>query len=70
VIIAGRMIWAVHAACMGEMKNLYSILVEKRERKRHFGRHRRRWEGNIRMDLWKIGWEVVKWIHLAQDRNQ
>jgi len=25
--------------------------------------------GNIRMDIRQIGWEVVDWIHLAQDRD-
>jgi hypothetical protein len=25
---------------------------------------------NIRMDLTEIGWEVVDWIRLAQDRDQ
>jgi len=25
---------------------------------------------NIRMDLRKMGWEGVDWIHLAQDRDQ
>jgi hypothetical protein len=24
----------------------------------------------MRMDLRKIGWEVVDWIHVAQDRDQ
>jgi hypothetical protein len=28
-----------------------------------------RWE-DMRMDLMEIGWEVVGWIHLAQDRDQ
>jgi hypothetical protein len=27
-------------------------------------------EGNIGMDLREIGWEVVDWMHLAQDRDQ
>jgi len=31
-------------------------------------RHRR--EDNIRMDIREIEWEVVDWIHLAQDRDQ
>jgi hypothetical protein len=31
------------------------ILVGKPEGKRPFGRHRRRWEDNIRMDLRGIG---------------
>jgi hypothetical protein len=30
---------------------------------------RRRWEDNIRMDLREVGWEVVDWIHLAQDKG-
>jgi hypothetical protein len=30
----------------------------------------RRWDDNIRMGLRDIGWEVVDWIHLAQDRNK
>jgi len=31
---------------------------------------RRRWEDTITLDLRKIGWEGVSWIHLAQDREQ
>jgi len=31
------------------------------------GRPRRRWEGNIKMDLREVGWEVVYLIRLAQD---
>jgi hypothetical protein len=42
----------------------------KPEGKRSLGRSRHRWEGKIRMDLRKIGWEGVVWIHLAQDRDQ
>jgi hypothetical protein len=34
--------------------------------KRPLGRHRRRWEDNIRWDLREIGWEGVDWMHLAQ----
>jgi hypothetical protein len=34
------------------MRNACSILVE---RKRPLGRHRRRWEDNIRMNLREIG---------------
>jgi hypothetical protein len=33
------------------------------------GRFRRIWEDNIRMDLREAGWEVVAWMHLAQDRG-
>jgi hypothetical protein len=34
------------------------------------GRHRQRWEGNIRKDLTDTGWEGVEWVDLAQDRDQ
>jgi hypothetical protein len=44
---------------MGEFKNAYNMLVGKLEGKRPFGRPRRRWEDNIRMDLREIEWEGV-----------
>jgi len=44
-------------------------LVGKPERKRPFGRHKRRWEYNIRVDVLEIKWEVVDWIYLAQNRR-
>jgi hypothetical protein len=31
---------------------------------------KRRWEDIIRMDLREIGWEVVDWMHVAQDGDQ
>jgi hypothetical protein len=34
------------------------------------GRPRRRWLGNIKMDLIEIGWDGMNWIDLAQDRGQ
>jgi hypothetical protein len=45
-------------------------LVGKPEGKRQLGIPGSGWEDNIRMDLRKTGWEVVEWIHLAQDRDQ
>jgi hypothetical protein len=36
------------------MRNIYGILVGKREGKRLVGRPRRRWEDNIRIDLREI----------------
>jgi hypothetical protein len=49
--IKWRMRWAGHVACMGEMKNVYKILVGKSEGKRPPRRLRCRWEDNIRIDL-------------------
>jgi hypothetical protein len=62
--------WAGNAACMGEKMNANRILVGKPEGKRLLGRPRRRWEDNNKMDVIKIGWNVVDWIHLSQDRDQ
>jgi hypothetical protein len=45
-------------------------LVGKHERKIPLGRHRCRWEDNIRMDHKEIGWEGVDWVYLAQDTDQ
>jgi hypothetical protein len=39
---------------MLEMKNAYKILIGKSERKRLLGRHKRRWEKNIKMGLKEI----------------
>jgi len=44
--------------------------VGKREGKRAFGRPRRRWEDNIKMDLQEVGCGVMEWIELAQDRGR
>jgi hypothetical protein len=38
---------------MEEMRNAYEILVGKPEGRSPLGRHRVRWEDNIRMDLRK-----------------
>jgi hypothetical protein len=34
------------------------------------GKSKYRWEDNIKMDLRKIGWEVVDYGRLAQDRDK
>jgi hypothetical protein len=55
---------------MGEKRNAYRILVGNPERKRQLRRPRRRWVDNIKMDLREIGWDVIDWIDLTQDRDQ
>jgi len=47
--------WAGHAARVEETINAYRILVGKLNGKRPFGRHKRWWEGNIKMDLKDMG---------------
>jgi hypothetical protein len=69
LIKSRRIRWADHVARTGEKRNAYRLLVGKPEGKRPLGRPRRRWVDNIRMDLGDVGWGVVDWIGLAQDRN-
>jgi hypothetical protein len=64
-----RMRLAGHAARM-ERKNAFKILVAKPEGKRPLGRHRRRWENNIKMDIKEMGWESMDWINLAHDKDR
>jgi hypothetical protein len=68
VIKSRRVGWGGHVACMGEMHTLFWL--ENLKGGRPLGRHRCRWEDNIRMDLREIEWEGVEWIHLIQDRDQ
>jgi len=52
------------------MRHVYKIIVGKYKGERPLGKHRCRWEDNIRKDVRKIGWEGVDCIHLAQDRGK
>jgi hypothetical protein len=48
---------------MGEGRDAYRILVGRSER-RPFGRPRRRWEDNVKMDLQEVGWGGGTWTGL------
>jgi hypothetical protein len=50
----------------GEKRNANGILVGKLGGKRPLRRHRRWWEGNIKMDIREIGRDGMDWIDLAQ----
>jgi len=69
-VIKSRRMTSLHAASMGEMRNLYNILIGKPERKGSLARPRCRWEDNIRMDVRETEWKGVDWMCLVQDRNQ
>ncbi|KAJ4427892.1 hypothetical protein ANN_23900 [Periplaneta americana] len=45
-------------------------LVGRPEGKRPFGRPRRRWEDNIKMDLREVGYDDRDWINVVQDRDR
>jgi hypothetical protein len=61
---------------VGRGKSMYrdekctQTLVGKPEGKRPLGRHRCKWEDNIKMDIKESGWEVVDWIHPAQNSGR
>jgi hypothetical protein len=56
---------------MGERRGAYRVLVGKPERKRQFGRPRRKCEDNIKNDLQRLdGGGGIGWIDLAQDRDR
>ena len=60
---------ADQVARMEEGRSVLKILTDKVTGKRHLGRPRRRWKGNIIMDLTEIGIIARKWVDSAQDRD-
>ena len=62
--------WARHVAHVGERRGVYRVLVGKPEGKSPFGRPRRRWEDNMKMDLQYVGCGDMDWIDLAQDGDR
>jgi hypothetical protein len=46
--------WVGHVALMGEGRGVYRVLVGKSEGRGPLGRHRHRWEDNIRMKLQEV----------------
>jgi len=70
VIKSRRIRRAGHVGCMAEKRDLYGLLVGKPEGKRRFGRSRRRWEDNIKMDLQEVECGGMEWIELVQYRER
>ena len=62
--------WVGHAACMGDRRGIYRVLVGKPGGKRPLGRPRHRWEDNTKMDLQEVGCGDMDWIMMAQDRDR
>jgi len=70
VIKSIRMRLAGHVARIGEGRGVYRVLVGKPEGKNPLARPRRRWEGNIKMDLQEVGCGGMDWIELAEERDR
>jgi hypothetical protein len=51
-------------------RNTYKVLVQETERKNHLVRARPRWEDVIKIGLKGVGWKLMDWIYLTQDRDQ
>ena len=51
-------------------RGVHRVLVGKPEGKRPLGRHRRRWEYNIKLHLQEVGGGCGDWMELAQDRDR
>jgi hypothetical protein len=67
-VIKSRMRWAWHVARMGEEIGVYKVLVGKPEGKRLLGRPRRRWKGNIKIDIHEVaygGWTGSIWLRIG-----
>jgi ribosomal protein S30 len=68
VIKSGRLRSEGSVTRMGKVRNAFSIVVGKAERKRQLGRPRRRWDGNIKIDLRKkCGrvWTGFIWLRIG-----
>jgi hypothetical protein len=50
---------------MGEGRGVHRVLVGNLRERDHFGRPRRRWEDNIKMDLQEVGCGDMNSIELA-----
>jgi hypothetical protein len=68
IIKLRRVSWAGHVAQM-KRRGMHIDFGEKARRKEPLGRHRHRWEDNIKMNLGEMWWGGNDWIHLAQDRD-
>jgi hypothetical protein len=62
VIKSRRLRWAGHVERTEEGRAVYRALVGKPEGKRPQGRPKRRWEGNVMMDLQEVGCGCEDWI--------
>jgi hypothetical protein len=58
-----------HVARMVEGRSMCRVLLGKPGGKGPLGRPRRRWEGNINLDLQEVECGGMDWIELAQNRD-
>jgi hypothetical protein len=59
-----------HVVCVGMDRNIYRVLVGKRETRRLLGTPRYRWQNKIQISLNKIVWKGTDVINLLLDRHK
>jgi hypothetical protein len=55
---------------MNSVVHASQMYIRKSEGKRLLESPRHRWENNMKLNLKEMEWEVVVWIHWAQNRVQ
>jgi hypothetical protein len=70
VIKSRRMRRAGHVVRMMKGEACTGFWLGKPEGKRPLGRTRRRWDGNIKINLQEVGCGCMDWIELGQDRDR
>jgi hypothetical protein len=54
---------------MGERRSACKVLVGKSEGRRKLGRSKRRWEANVNMGLYEVGWDSMNCTNIGQDMS-
>jgi hypothetical protein len=55
---------------MGDRRHLFKGLVWRPEGESPLGREKCRWEVKVKMDLQEVGWVILDWFDLAEDRDR
>ena len=69
VCVCVRFRWAGHVARMEEGRSAVKILTGKLTGKRPLGRHKHRWEDNIRVDLTEMFVNSRNWVDSTRDMD-
>ena len=68
-IVSTRLRLAAYVATVEEDRSSFKMLKGKPSGKRSLRSDRRKWEGNIRMELKEISINTSNWVVPAQDRD-
>jgi hypothetical protein len=62
--------WVDRVARIGDRESANRVLVGRLRGKRTLGRSRHNWDDNINIDIQEVGWRVMDFIVVAQDRDR